>query len=482
MEFKETNNDIFDRTEQCKVCDNEFNLILDSDSYKFSHSEQYPEGTEVVYSYLEARGGKFDKTVFFGLQYLLKRYLSKPITLKDIKEAEEVATLHGIPFNYEGWLHILKEHSGYLPLKIKAVPEGTVMSKHNVLMTIENTDPKCFWLTNYMETLLMRVWYSITVASNSYACKQILKKFIDRTSDVPEQIYFKLHDFGSRGVSSQESAGIGGLAHLVNFKGTDTVISLLYGRRYYDCNIAGFSIPATEHSTMTSWGKENEAKAFKNTLHKYKGKMVSVVSDSYDIYNACENIWGKELKQDVLDHGNFVVIRPDSGDPIKTPVECLELLDKAFGHVENSKGYKVLNNVRVIQGDGIDIKDMEAILILMEEKGYAVDNMAFGMGGGLLQKVNRDTLKFAIKCSAIKVNGEWKEISKSPVRQPDKKSKKGKLLLGMADDEFITIECKNDEDYKLIESVQGDILRTVFLNGILTAIEDLDTIRERADK
>ena len=455
------------------------NFILDTDSYKMSHFQQYPTGTRTVYSYLEARGGDFDKVVFFGTQYILKRYFSKPITQEDINEAEEMCELHGVPFNKEGWQYILEAHAGYLPLRIKAVPEGTVLDKSHILMSIENTDDKCYWLTNFVETQLMRIWYSITVASNSYACKQIIKSYIDKTSDNPEQIPFKLHDFGSRGVSSKESAGIGGLAHLVNFMGTDTMIALAYARKFYGSTIAGFSIPATEHSTMTSHGKDNEAKAFKQTLDAYKGKMVSVVSDSYDIYNACKNIWGKELKEDVINHGNFVVIRPDSGDPIETPVKCLEFLDESFGHVINSKGYKVLNNVRVVQGDGIDIHDMEKILILMEKKGYAVDNMAFGMGGGLLQKVNRDTLKFAIKCSAIDINGKWHDVFKQPVGQSDKKSKKGRL-------ELIFNPLTNDYETREIDklypsSVVFPIMETVFENGKVLTDVTLDEIRKRAD-
>ncbi len=453
------------------------NLILDTDSYKQSHAQQYPPNTTKVYSYLESRGGEFDKTVFFGLQYILRQYLSIPISMKDIVEAEKVCKLHGVPFNKEGWLYILNVHGGRLPLRIKVVKEGSVIPVKNVLMTIENTDDKCFWLTNFMETLLLRVWYPITVASLSYNCKQIIKKYMGLTCENLDKLPFMLHDFGSRGVSSSESAGIGGLAHLVNFMGSDTMEAIRYAEYYYNEENPSFSIPATEHSTMTSWGRENESKAYKNVLDTYKGQMVSVVSDSYDIFNACSNIWGDELKQDVLTHGNYLVVRPDSGEPVTTPVKCIELLGKKFGYSINSKGFKVLNNVRVIQGDGISTTEVEQILQLMYDKRLSADNICFGMGGGLLQKVNRDTMKFAIKCSAIKINGEWKEVSKSPIGQEDKKSKSGLLLLTQHSGEYHTLCCKDEIEYNLNKSLHGDLLDVVFENGIIKREQNLRDIR-----
>lgn len=228
-------------------------IITNTDSYKFSQYNQYPEGTTNVYSYVESRGGTWKQTVFFGLQIFLKEYLSNRITQDDIDIAEQIVTAHGEPFNREGWEYILRQHGGKLPLRIKAVPEGTVIPVKNVLATVENTDPNCAWLTSYVETALLRaIWYPTTVSTNSYESKRIILEYLKETGD-ESLIDFKLHDFGFRGVSSFESAGIGGLAHLVNFQGTDTVAALLYGKEYYGIDMAGYSIPASEHSIAGSY-------------------------------------------------------------------------------------------------------------------------------------------------------------------------------------------------------------------------------------
>jgi len=249
------------------------NIILNTDSYKTSHYKQYPQKTEAVSSYIEARGGDHERTLFFGLQVFLEDYLSQPITLKDIDEAQEILTAHGVPFYREGWEYILNTHNGMLPVEIEAVAEGSVVPIHNALVQLVNTDPKCYWLTSYLETALLRaVWYPTTVATISFQIKQIIKDALDISCETPgSEIYFKLHDFGARGVSSLESAMIGGLAHLVNFRGTDTIVSLLSARNYYQETIAGFSIPASEHSTMTAWGQEHETEAFANMIDQFGG-------------------------------------------------------------------------------------------------------------------------------------------------------------------------------------------------------------------
>ena len=208
------------------------NIILLTDSYKVGHHQQYPKGTTNVYSYFESRGGLFPETVFFGLQYFLQTYLSTPVTKEMIDEAEEFYAAHfgnKELFNRAGWDYILQKYDGKLPVRIKAVPEGTVVNTSNVLMTVESTDPQCYWLTNYLETLLSQVWYPTTVATLSREMKKLITRFLEKTGD-PNLITFKLHDFGFRGVSSVESAGLGGCAHLVNFMGTDTVAALLVAR------------------------------------------------------------------------------------------------------------------------------------------------------------------------------------------------------------------------------------------------------------
>ena len=232
-------------------------------------------------------------------------------------------------------------------------------------------------------------------------------------------------------MSSTESAAIGGCAHLVNFMGTDTVSGLLAAKAYYHEPMAGFSIPAAEHSTITSWGRENEAEAYRNMLRQFAkpGAIVAVVSDSYDIFHAIREHWGKTLRQEVIDSGATVVVRPDSGDPVAVVHQCMELLDEAFGHTVNGKGYKVLNHVRVIQGDGINPTSIRAILERITSAGYATDNIAFGMGGALLQQLNRDTQKFALKCSAARINGHWIDVYKDPVTDKGKQSKRGRMTL-----------------------------------------------------
>ena len=420
------------------------NLLLNTDSYKVSMFKQYPVGTTGVYSYIESRGGKYDQTLFFGLQAFIKEYLLEPITQRDIDVAASILETHGEPFNREGWQYILDAHQGFLPLVIRAVPEGTVVPVSNVLVTVENTDPKCFWLTTYLETALLRaVWYPTTVATQSWTIKKVIADYLEKTGD-PAGIDFKLHDFGARGVSSLESAAIGGAAHLVNFMGTDTISGLLFASEYYNAGVAGFSIPAMEHSTVTSWGRENEVEAYRNMLKQFgrEGSILAVVSDSYDIFNAASKLWGEELKDEVIASGATVVIRPDSGDPVEVNVKLVQILGEKFGYTTNAKGFRVLNNVRLIQGDGINELTVRSILGAFMAMGWSADNIAFGMGGALLQIVDRDTQRFAMKCSAMSttklvVDGDqgtryvetWFDVQKDPITDSGKKSKAGRVKL-----------------------------------------------------
>jgi len=451
------------------------NIILNADSYKFSQFNQYPEGTEYVYSYIESRGGKYDETLFFGLQAFIKEYLVYPITWADIDEAEAIILAHGEPFNREGWEYIMEVYDGHLPVEIRAVPEGTVVPAHNVLVSIINTDPKCYWLTSFLETALLRaVWYPTTVATNSREIKKVILDALERTG-TPSDIAFKLHDFGARGVSSLESAGIGGAAHLVNFMGTDTVEALLFARRYYGAGMAGFSVPAMEHSTVTSWTRDGEIDSYRNMVKKNgkPGGIISAVSDSYDIYEAC-HLWGTELKQDVLDSGATLVVRPDSGHPATVVHDCMCILAEHFGYTTNDKGYDVLNNVRILQGDGINIESIKEILEVLEASNFSADNVVFGQGGALLQIVNRDDQKFAMKASAIRVNGEWRDVFKDPITDPGKRSKKGRLkLIRTEDGTLTTIRDTAAMSYP-------DQLKTVFIEGDTPLNQTFAEIRERA--
>jgi nicotinamide phosphoribosyltransferase len=460
------------------------NLILNTDSYKVSMFKQYPAGTTGVYSYIESRGGRYDRTVFFGLQAFIKEYLLEPITQADIDIAEEILTAHGEPFNRSGWQYILDQHGGYLPVVIRAVPEGTVVPVRNVLATIENTDPECFWLTTWLETALLRaVWYGTTVATQSYTIKQVILDYLEKTGD-PNLIDFKLHDFGARGVSSLESAGIGGAAHLVNFMGTDTITGILFAREYYSAGIAGFSIPAAEHSTITSWGRDGEVDAYRNILNNFAkpGSIVAIVSDSYDIYNAAENLWGGELRQQVIDSGATVVIRPDSGDPVEVNRKLIEILGEKFGYTINAKGFKVLNNVRLIQGDGINELTVRSILGAFMAMGWSADNIAFGMGGALLQIVDRDTQKFAMKASSACINDEWVDVVKDPATDPGKRSKAGRVTLWQSGGEFVSAveQPKGWHDKSIGDFVNA--LVPVYWNGNLHNEITFEEVRANARK
>lgn len=460
------------------------NIILCTDSYKVSHYRQYPPETEYVYSYFESRGGKFTDICFFGLQYFVKRYLAGVVvTQEKIDEAAELLGNHMGPghFNMEGWTYILKHHGGKLPISIKAVPEGMVVPAKNVLFTMVNTDPKCYWLTNYLETLLVQVWYPMTVATNSREQKKIIKTYLEGTgADAAAMggINFMLHDFGYRGVSSVESAGIGGAAHLLNFWGTDTIAALQVAKYYYGGDevpipvpgvegmlpVAGLSIPAAEHSTITSWGKEGEIDAFRNMLTQYPEGLVAVVSDSYDVFNACRNLWGKELKEMIVNRKGRLVVRPDSGDPPKIVVQILDILGEQFAELctKTSTGFKVLPPcIRVIQGDGISYETLGDILEAMKVAGWAAENLAFGSGGALLQKLNRDTQKCAFKCSEItKKGGATTLVYKDPITDKGKKSKMGRLTLERVDGVLTTItEGKGDP--------AKDELVEVFRDGVV---------------
>lgn len=461
------------------------NILLNTDSYKASHAFQYPPNTTRVFSYIESRGGRFDRTVFFGLQGFLKQYLSKPVTAEQVDEAAEFWAAHGEPFYREGWDYIVREHAGILPVIIRAVPEGTVVPTHNVLVTVENTDPKCFWLTSFLETAILRsVWYPTTVATVSWHVRQSIFTALVKSSEAPlPQINFKCQDFGARGCSSMETAAIGGAAHLVNFSGSDTVSGILYARRFYGAPMAGFSIPAAEHSTITAWGRDGETAAYANMLEQFAkpGALVAVVSDSYDLMHAVREIWGGELRERIVNSGATLVVRPDSGDPLTVPVDVVEALGERFGFTTNSLGYRVLPDcVRVIQGDGINVDSLPQILDNLLERGWSADNMAFGMGGGLLQQVNRDTQKFAMKASACEVDGVWRDVFKDPVTDPGKRSKRGKVTLWTSGGEFETAVSQptrwTDRGITWTEA-----LDTVWRNGELLVDQTFDEIRARAN-
>ncbi len=454
------------------------NITTLTDSYKIAHWLMYPENTEYVYSYFSSRNGAtFNNTVFFGLQILALNYLSgRVVTREKIDKGQKLIDAHMGPglFNCAGWEYILKEYEGKLPLTIKAVAEGTPVSTDNVLMSITNNDSKIGWLTNYVETLLSKLWYGSTVASLSREVKIMGKHYLEKTSDndVNAILNFMLHDFGFRGTTCPEQAGIGGAAHLINFNGTDTLRGLEYAMDYYKSDVCGFSVAATEHSVMTARGPKGEPIVVNDLLKAFPTGILAMVIDSFDYDYFIDNIV-REKRSQILTRDGKTVFRPDSGEPVSTTLRVLELLDSVFGSQKNTKGYRVLHpKIGMLWGDGIDYNGIRNILHAMSSAGWAAENIVFGMGGGLLQKVNRDTQRFAIKSSAQCRNGEWYDVFKQP-KDISKASKKGiQYLYKNGAGEFYTTNVE--------ESGQKDYLETVFIDGELIILHDFKDIKERA--
>lgn len=454
----------------------EYNVVSDTDSYKFSHPMQYPEGLTSVFSYIESRGGTYGTTVWGGLQIILKRALCRRVKMRHVERAASLAAKHGEPFPLEGWKRIVEVHKGRLPLRICAAPEGLVIPTGNVLAIIESTDPLLPWINSWFETQLMRVWFPTTVATKSYYCKREILAALKKTADdVMGEIYFKLHDFGARGVSSWESAAIGGAAHLFNFKGSDTVVGVEFANHFYNEDMSGFSIPAAEHSTMTIRGRDGELQQMRRMIQQFAkpGAILACVSDSYDIYNAV-NHWGETLHDEVKNSGATVVIRPDSGDPSEVNLKILQILERKIGMRTNLKGYKVLPSYfRLIQGDGNrDELSIRKVLNTLESNGYSASNIAFGMGGGLLQLVDRDTQRFAMKASQAIIDNEVIDVYKDPITDAGKKSKRGRLDLVFRNGEYQTVQGKQADS----------VLVPVFENGVLLRDWTLAEVRANAER
>lgn len=458
-------------------------IITLTDSYKFTHHKMMSKNTTANYAYWEARlGAKFSETLFFGLQYFMKEYLEgKVVTQKAIERAAQLSAAHFLNdkvFNREMWEYIVQKYNGHLPIRIRAVPEGTVVPINNVMMTVETTEDNHILapLTNHLETLLSQVWAPTTVATLSREVKKVIMKYLKNTSTNPDAINFALHDFGFRGVSSVEGAGVLGAGHLINFLGTDTVKALEVANEYYNAPYEGlgYSVPASEHSVMTAHGRAGEADIVDLIFQEYPEGIVSLVGDSYDIYNFTENIIGGRFREQILARNGKVVVRPDSGNPESVTHRVLEILGEKFGATTNTKGYKVLNpKVGVLWGDGIDINGIRDILDYMQVRGWAADNLVFGMGGGLLQKVNRDTQRFAFKSSAQKRDGTWYDVFKDPL-EGGKTSKKGRLALVAKEGKMTTV----------LESEAGqygvDQLQTVFENGFIMKEYSFADVRNNA--
>ncbi len=493
-----TKDDIIDALEEA-LKSLEPNLILMSDAYKYSHHKFYTPGLTKMVSYLESRGGKFQETVMFGLQYIIKKYLAGQVLSEDmVYEADEKLNgENGVfgkdgSFSKEKWLRLVEKYDGVLPLIIKAVPEGTVIPVKNVLAMIESTDEEFAWLVGFIESLFLQIWYPITVATLSREVKKIVVKYLIKTGADPKAIpmitQFVLNDFGFRGVSSVESASIGGAAHLVNFMGSDTIVGSDMLMKYYNTKTMwGKSIDATEHSIMTMEGEEGESNVIRRILKTKTTGYVACVSDSYNILRTCKSYYGEMFKDIILSRDGVFVVRPDSGDPVATLKAVFKILFEHFGYTKNSKGFKVLPpQIRVIQGDGVNYDSIIDMYEALMKEGIASENLVLGMGGKLLQAgIDRDTQNFAVKACYAIINGKGVDIIKSPteldangnVKVSFKKSKKGLLkLVKTSDGGYVTLTSA-DKGY---DEAKDELVK-IFENGKLLIDDNIENIRQRAD-
>lgn len=465
------------------------NPLTSIDFYKADHRRQYPEGTSEVYSNFTARSfSHFDgsslwdgKIVFFGLRYFISDFLDhcwnegffnqdKELVLKNYKKRMDAALgKDAISVDHLAALHDL----GYLPLHIKALPEGARVKAGVPLLTIVNTHPDFFWLTNYIESALScYLWKPITSATIAFEYKKLLLKYANKTNSSLEFVQYQAHDFSFRGMSNLQDAAVSGAAHLTSLYGTDTVQAIDFVEQFYGMDsresIIGCSVPATEHSVMSMTGEEGELYAIRRLICElYPKGIVSIVSDTYNFWRVIEE-YLPLLKNEILAREGRVVIRPDSGDPVD--IICgydgakgvIEVLWDIFGGSITERGYKLLDpHIGVIYGDSITIRVAEEILISLEAQGFASGNIVFGIGSYTYQHVTRDTFGFAMKATSGVVNGGRRDIFKNPKTDSGvKKSARGLLRVEFENGEYVLNENQTEEQEK-----QG-ALKTIFIDGV----------------
>lgn len=463
-----------EKIKQLKALLKDFNwkesLLFATDSYKHSHFEQYPAGTSKVYSYIEARKKDLTPLVFFGVSSFIKKHLLRKITASEVEAAKLFNEMHGVPFNYDGWMNIVNRYDGFIPVEIKAVEEGSVIANGNVLVTITNRCPDSAWIVGYIETALLRhVWYQSTVATYSAKCKISILSALKRCTnmsaeDAVSYADFALHDFGARGCSSGETAALGAAAHLLSFRGSDTIEAAMHLIDVYDMDeMPSFSVPASEHSTVTMYLKDGEIDAMKNMIAKFAGKypIISFVSDSYDLF-ANINIVCTQLIDTIRESGTKYVIRPDSGDPAKTLLKVFKQIDDHGLMAVNDKGFKELPDyLGVLQGDGINLITINIICSELISAGYSIKGLVFGMGGALLQAHNRDDCSFAMKCSYAIVDEQERFVQKCPSTDTSKVSKTGMFKLISFKGMLHTVSSKNAYDYTGF-SKERDLLKLFY--------------------
>ncbi|WP_299338793.1 nicotinate phosphoribosyltransferase [uncultured Psychroserpens sp.] len=479
------------------------NPLLYTDGYKVDHRRQYPEGTTLVYSNWTPRKSRIegvDEVVFFGLQYFIKKYMIDDFNTNFFnRPKEEVCKRYSrrinnyLGENQVGIQHIESLHDlGYLPMIIKALPEGAQVPIRVPMVTMYNTKPEFFWLTNYFETLLSTVlWMPCNSATIAKQYRNILDTYAKDTSSIPEFVDWQGHDFSMRGMAGLEAAVMSAAGHLLSFTGTDTIPTIDFLETYYNANsdkeLIGGSVAATEHSVMCMGTNAGEEETFKRLITEvYPNGIVSIVSDTWDLWKVLTE-YLPNLKKEVLAREGKVVIRPDSGDPVdiicgnpngKTSEEkkgVIELLWDSFGGHVNEKGYKELDaHIGAIYGDSITLDRALQICERLKQKAFASTNVVLGIGSFTYQYNTRDTFGFAMKATYGEVGGEGREIYKDPVTDDGtKKSAKG----------LIKIE-KQNGSYQLIDQVsweeeQKGELQVVFQDGKLIVDTSLSEIRNR---
>jgi nicotinic acid phosphoribosyltransferase len=453
---------------------NDIPFPVRTDSYKAGHYMMYPNAEKMV-AYGELRkaypGIDDDRIVFFGIRYIVENVLNHKWTVEEVEEADKFFQTHNAaftpyPFPKNLFLKFIKENNGYFPIKVEALEEGSVIYPHTPIYQITAEAPYAH-LCTYLETLLTMIWYPTTVATLSRHARTLIEGFFQKTVD-PESFWkldSRLHDFGYRGCTSQEQAVIGGVAHLLNFGGSDTMSAAYYAQFHLnEGRPVATSIPATEHSVMTSYATEQEAvermmQMFGQNELVNKLGIFATVGDSYNYTNFLDKIV-PAVAQKFAGKFGLWVLRPDSGDPVECVLQGLHAAEKAFGTVLNKKGYKVINNAAVIQGDGITITEIGKILDAAEKAGFSAENIAFGMGAGLLQKLNRDTLSMATKLSHITYNtGATLDIMKRPSDDKGKYSLPG-IMKVAADKDTLSLKV-----YPAETEVDKNMLQVVYDKG-----------------
>jgi nicotinamide phosphoribosyltransferase len=481
------------------------NPFLLTDYYKVGHVFQYPEKTELVYSNLTPRNSRLkdvDDMVFFGLQYFLKEYLlnyfnqhffqqPKEKVIQEYKRRISTSLGTGLP-TYE---HLEKLHDlGYLPIKIKALPEGSKVPMRVPCITLVNTKAEFYWLTNFLETLLSAiVWQPCTSATIAHTYRKLLDKYAVETGMPADFVQWQGHDFSFRGMSSLETAVLSGMGHLLSFSGTDTIPAIDALEEYYNANadkeLIGGSVAATEHSVMCSGSKDGELETFKRLITKvYPDGIVSIVSDTWDLWKVCTE-YLPALKSTILARNGKVVIRPDSGNPVK--IICgdpdgktiqekkgvVELLWDVFGGSITDKGYKLLDpHIGAIYGDSINLERAEAICEVLKAKGFA-SQVVFGIGSFTYQYNTRDTFGTAMKATYVVIDGEGREIFKNPITDDGtKKSATGLLSVKKENNKFVLYDKVSWEEEAKSE------LKTVFKDGKMVKEYSLAEIRAELKK